>query len=155
MDSQQGMRFNRVAIHDPDVNNIEGASLLVPEGWTVGGGFHWTPDFSQQADLLIQVNDPNTGASAFTLPSQQFVWTTQPLEMPVWSNWLGSVLLPPAGDASRRVRVRTGDLPARPAAAPGGRADRRGRGRAAGGGRDLAHRRSHTLRAGDPAAPCL
>ena len=83
MDSQQAMTFNRVAIHDPEVNNIEGASLLVPEGWTLGGGFHWVPDFSQQADLLIQVNDPRTGASAFTLPSQQFVWTTQPLMMPV------------------------------------------------------------------------
>jgi hypothetical protein len=99
MHSQQSMRFNRVAIHDPEVNNIEGASLLVPEGWTVGGGFRWNPDFSQQADLLIQVNDPRTGAGVMTLPSQQFVWTTQQLEMPVWSNWLGSVLLPPARDA--------------------------------------------------------
>lgn len=106
MDSQQqqGMRFHRIAIHDPEVNNIEGASLLVPEGWTVGGGFHWTPDFSQQADLLIQVTDPSTGASAFTLPSQQFVWTTQPLMMPVGSNWLGSVLLPPPRDAFEFVR---------------------------------------------------
>ncbi len=105
MHSQQPMRFNRVAILDPEVNNIEGASLLVPEGWTVGGGIRWNPDFSQQADLLIQVNDPRTGASAFTLPSQQFVWTTQPLEMPVWSNWLGSVLLPPARDAIEFLRA--------------------------------------------------
>jgi len=105
MYSQQAMKFNRVAIHDPEVNNIEGASLLVPEGWTLGGGFYWLPLFSQQADLLIQVNDPRTGASAFTLPSQQFVWTTQPLMMPVGSNWLGSVLLPPARDAFEFVRA--------------------------------------------------
>jgi hypothetical protein len=105
MDSQQTMKFNRVAIHDPEVNNIEGASLLVPEGWTLRGGFQWVPDFSQQADLLIQVVDPSTGASVFTLPNQQFVWTTQPLMMPIGSNWLGSVLLPPARDAIEFVRA--------------------------------------------------
>jgi hypothetical protein len=99
------MIFNRVAIHDPEVNNIEGASLLVPEGWTLGGGFHWMPLFSQQADLLIQVVDPSTGASVFTLPNQQFVWTTQPSMLPIGSNWLGSVLLPPARDAIEFVRA--------------------------------------------------
>ena len=103
MDSQQAMRFNRVAIHDPEVDNIEGASVLVPEGWTLGGGFQWMPMFSQQADLLIRVGDPVTGASVITLPTQRFVWTTQPLNMPIGSNWLGSVLLPPA---ARCVRIR-------------------------------------------------
>ena len=105
MDSKQAMKLNRVAIHDPEVNNIEGASLLVPEGWTLGGGFHWMPLFSQQADLLIQVSDPSTGASVFTLPTQQFVWTTQPSMLPIGSNWLGSVLLPPARDAFEFVRA--------------------------------------------------
>jgi hypothetical protein len=105
MSSQQAMRFNRVVIRDPQVNNIEGASLLVPEGWTLGGGFYSMPMFSQQADLLIQVVDPGTGASAFTLPSQQFVWTTQAAELPIGSNWLGSVLLPPARDAFEFVRA--------------------------------------------------
>lgn len=105
MDSQQAMTFNRVAIHDPEVNNIEGASLLVPEGWTLGGGFHWMPLFSQQVDLLIQLVEPSTGASVFTLPSQQFVWTTQPSMLPIGSNWLGSVLLPPPRDAIEFVRA--------------------------------------------------
>ncbi|MEA2562384.1 MAG: hypothetical protein QOH06_3888 [Acidobacteriota bacterium] len=105
MNSQQAMTFNRVAIHDPEVNNIEGASVLVPEGWTLAGGFYWLPLFSQQADLLIQVTDPSTGASVFTLPSQQYVWTTQPSMLPIGSNWLGSVLLPPARDAFEFVRA--------------------------------------------------
>lgn len=105
MDSRQTMRFNRVSIHDPEVNNIEGASLLVPEGWTLAGGFHWTPMFALQANLLIRVDDPSTGASAYTLPAQQFVWTTQPSMLPIGSNWLGSVLLPPPRDAFEFVRT--------------------------------------------------
>jgi len=105
MDSQQQMKFNRVGIHDPAVDNVEGASLLVPEGWTLGGGFHWMPLFSLQANLLVQVTDPGTGASVFTLPLQQFVWPMQPVPMPVGSNWLGSVLLPPPRDAFEFVRT--------------------------------------------------
>lgn len=105
MDSQQQMTFNRVGIHDPAVDNIEGASLLVPEGWTLGGGFHWMPLFSLQANLLIQVSDPSTGASAFTLPFQQFVWPMQQTLLPVGSNYLGSVMLPPPRDAVEFVRM--------------------------------------------------
>lgn len=105
MDSQQQMIFNRVAIHDPAVDNIEGASLLVPEGWTVGGGFYWMPLFSIQANLLVQVSDPGTGASVFTLPLQQFVWSMQPPLLPTGSNWLGSVLLPPPRDAVEFMRA--------------------------------------------------
>lgn len=105
MDPQQQMRFNKVAIRDPEVDNIEGASLLVPEGWTVGGGFHWMPLFSVQANLLLQVSDPGTGASVFTLPGQQFVWTTPPAMLPVGSNYLGSVLLPPPRDAFEFIRT--------------------------------------------------
>ncbi|MEA2562388.1 MAG: hypothetical protein QOH06_3892 [Acidobacteriota bacterium] len=105
MDSQQQMTFNRVGISDPAVENIVGASLLVPEGWTLGGGFHWMPDFALQANLLIQVSDPGTGASVFTLPFQQFVWTTQSTLLPIGSNYLGSVLLPPPRDAVEFVRM--------------------------------------------------
>lgn len=105
MDSQQTMKLNRVAIHDPEVNNIEGASLLVPEGWTLAGGFQWMPQFSQQANLYLRLDDPSTGASVFNLPTQQYVWTTQPSMLPIGSNWLGSVLLPPARDAVEFVRA--------------------------------------------------
>jgi hypothetical protein len=105
MDSQQQMTFNRVAIHDPAVDNIEGASLLVPEGWTVVGGFHWMPLFSIQATLLVRVDDPATGASVFTLPLQQFAWTMEQTFLPMGSNWLGSVLLPPPRDAVEFVQA--------------------------------------------------
>lgn len=105
MESQQAMRFNRVGIHDPAVDNIEGASLLVPEGWTLAGGFVWMPLFAIQANLLVRLDDPSTGASVFTLPLQQFAWTMQQTFLPPGSNWLGSVLLPPPRDAVEFVRT--------------------------------------------------
>ena len=60
--------FDKVAVRDPWVNNIEGATLLVPEGWRVEGGITWMPNFSIQANLLIRVTDPQSGAAAETLP---------------------------------------------------------------------------------------
>lgn len=92
----QRVVFNRVAIRDPDVNNIEGATLLLPEGWNLEGGFVWMPLFSVQANLLVRASDPQTGAAVETLPLQFYVW---PMEMVVpmqtGTNYLGSVLLPP------------------------------------------------------------
>lgn len=90
------MKFNRVAIRDPAVNNIEGATLLVPDGWLLEGGFVWMPLFSIQANLLIRVSDPRTWASAQTMPLQQYVWTQQTaVPMQLGQNWLGSVYLNP------------------------------------------------------------
>jgi hypothetical protein len=62
------------------------------------------PLFSIQANLLIQVADPSTGASVFTLPLQQFAWPMQPTMLPMGSNYLGSVLLPPPRDAVEFIR---------------------------------------------------
>lgn len=91
------IKFNRVAIRDPWVNNIEGATLLVPDGWRLEGGFHWMPHFAVQANLLIRVSDPRTGASAEALPAQHYVYALQqmPEAIPLGANWLGSVHLYP------------------------------------------------------------
>jgi hypothetical protein len=106
MDSQREMIFNRVGVRDPQVDNIEGASLLVPEGWTLTGGFYWMPTFALQVNFLAQVTDPVTGASVFMLPVQQFVWAMQQaVPMAPGTNWLGSVLYPPPRDAFEFVRL--------------------------------------------------
>lgn len=90
------MLFNTVEIRDPAVNNIVGATLLVPEGWRLEGGFAWMPLFSMQANLLIRVSDPQSGTAAEILPSQQFCWPMQPMPMmQPGANWMGSVMLPP------------------------------------------------------------
>jgi hypothetical protein len=79
------------------LNNIEGATLLLPDGWTLEGGFVWLPLFFIQANLLVRASDPASGAAVETLPLQQYVWSMQPLPVPMQlgQNWLGSVLLPP------------------------------------------------------------
>lgn len=90
------MLFNKVEIRDPAVNNTVGATILVPEGWRMEGGFVWMPLFSMQANLLVRVSDPQTGAAVETLPSQQFNWPMQPMPMmQPGANWMGSVMLPP------------------------------------------------------------
>jgi hypothetical protein len=88
--------FKRVAIRDPDVNNIEGATMLLPEGWNLEGGFVWMPLFSVQANLLVRASDPQTGAAVETLPLQFYVWPMQMVvPMQIGTNYLGSVLMPP------------------------------------------------------------
>ncbi len=90
------MLFNKVEIRDPAVNNIVGATVLVPDDWRLDGGFVWMPLFSMQANLLVRVSDPHTGAGVETLPSQQFCWPLQPMPMmQPGANWMGSVMLPP------------------------------------------------------------
>jgi len=106
--SGQTMKFNKVSIRDPMVNNIDSASLLVPEGWKLEGGVVWMPLFSMQANLLVRVSDPKTGASVDMLPAQQFNFPTQNmggLAMQPGSNWMGSVLLPPPRNAAEFVQT--------------------------------------------------
>ena len=89
------------------MNNIEGASLLVPDGWRVEGRFVWMPLYSMQANLLIRVSDPRTGAAVEWLPAQQFIWPMQqmPGQLQVGSNWNGSGLFPPARTAAEFVQT--------------------------------------------------
>lgn len=90
------MKFNNVTIRDPAANNIEGATLLVPAGWSIEGGFVWMPLYLIQANLLLRVTDPATGATVETLPLQQYVWLMQQVvPMQLGQNYLGSVYLNP------------------------------------------------------------
>ncbi|HYE21201.1 MAG TPA: hypothetical protein VEA69_22335 [Tepidisphaeraceae bacterium] len=91
------LTFTKVSVRDPMVNDIVGATLLVPEGWRVEGGFQWMPLTSMQATLLLRVSDPATGASSETLPAGQFVWAAPNIgvQLRPGGNWLGSTMFPP------------------------------------------------------------
>ena len=106
--------FNRVAIRDPEVNDIEGATLLLPEGWKLEGGFVWTPLYSVQANLLVHASDPRTGAAVETLPTQYYVWPSQmAVQMQIGTNYLGSVLMPPPANPVefvQRIYMQDGPL---------------------------------------------
>ncbi|HEX8708618.1 MAG TPA: hypothetical protein VF723_10285 [Pyrinomonadaceae bacterium] len=101
------MKFQKKTIRDPAVMNIDGATLLLPEGWKGDGGFVWDPQSSTQANLLIRVSEPNIGAVYESLPSQQFSWLLEPSfsSLPPGSNWLGATVFPPPRDAAECVQV--------------------------------------------------
>jgi hypothetical protein len=101
------MKLNKETIRDPEVINIEGATMLLPEGWKREGGFVWIPEFSTQANLLMRVSDPHTGAAGQSLPAQHFVWTPPSSfsSMQPGSNYLGSVVLPPPRHPAECVQM--------------------------------------------------
>lgn len=62
------VKFVRLGVTDPGMNGIEAVSMLVPAGWKAEGGIQWLPDFSVQANLLLTVSDPRTGAAVEFCP---------------------------------------------------------------------------------------
>jgi hypothetical protein len=105
--SDQGtMRFARLGIRDPGINNVEAVSLLIPAGWKAEGGVQWYPDYSILANLLLRITDPQTGASIEFLPVQNFTWLTQSfMPMQPGTNYLGNVLWQPITDMPQFVQV--------------------------------------------------
>lgn len=100
------IKLKREKIFDPQALNMEGASLLLPEGWTMEARFEWMPLYKIQANLFLRVADAGTSAWMTLLPSQQFVYEMQPLGFAQpGSNWLGSVLLPPPRDPAHAVQM--------------------------------------------------
>jgi hypothetical protein len=39
------MKFTRLSVRDPGINNIEAISLLIPAGWKAEGGIQWFHEF--------------------------------------------------------------------------------------------------------------
>jgi hypothetical protein len=66
----QALRFTRLSVKDPGINNIEAISFLIPAGWKAEGGVQWFPDYSILANLLMRISDPQTGATIEFLPVQ-------------------------------------------------------------------------------------
>src|SRR3989337_2131316 len=89
--AQDSLRFTRLSVKDPGINNIEAVSILIPAGWKAEGGVQWFPDYSILANLLMRISDPQTGAAIEFLPIQNFTWLTQMvMQMQPGTNYLGN-----------------------------------------------------------------
>lgn len=100
------VRFTRLSVRDPGINNIEAVSFLVPSGWRAEGGVRWFPDFFIQAVLLMKITDPQTGATIEFLPLQNFTW--EPgipyVTMHQGSNYLGNIVWPSITDVPQFIQ---------------------------------------------------
>ncbi|HXJ81491.1 MAG TPA: hypothetical protein VMS64_22775, partial [Candidatus Methylomirabilis sp.] len=104
--SAPAMKFTRLGIRDPGINNIEAVSLLIPTGWKADGGVQWFPDYSILANLLLRVGDPQTGAVIEFLPVQNFTWLKQmAVPMAPGTNYMGNILWQPIGDIPRFIQT--------------------------------------------------
>jgi hypothetical protein len=100
------LRFTRVGVRDPGINNIEAVSFLVPAGWRTEGGVQWFPDYSILANLLMKITDPQSGAQIEFLPIQNFTWLTQMVvPMQPGTNYMGNILAQPITDVPAFIRA--------------------------------------------------
>lgn len=100
------LKFTRISIRDPGINNIEAVSLLIPSGWKTEGGITWFHDYSVLANLLLTVTDPDTGAQIQFLPLQNFTWMDNPVvPMQPGTNYMGNIVHQPVRDVPELIRV--------------------------------------------------
>jgi hypothetical protein len=100
------LKFTRLSVKDPGINNIEAISFLVAAGWKVEGGVQWFPDYSILANLLMRITDPQTGAAIEFLPVQNFTWLTQTaVPMAPGTNYLGNILWQPITDVNQFIQM--------------------------------------------------
>jgi hypothetical protein len=100
------MKFTRVSVKDPGINNIEAVSFLAPVGWKVEGGVQWFHDYSILANLLMRVSDPQSGAAIEFLPMQNFTYIDQPvMPMQRGQNYMGCIVWEPVGDVASFVQT--------------------------------------------------
>lgn len=103
--AKDSLRFTRLSVKDPGINNIEAVSFLIPAGWKAKGGVQWFPEYSILANLLMSVGDPATGAAIEFLPIQNFIWLTQMVvPMQPGTNYLGNILWQPIADVSQFIQ---------------------------------------------------
>ncbi len=100
------LKFTRLSIKDPGINNIEAISFLIPEGWKAEGGIKWFPDHSILANLLMRITDSATGAQIEFLPLQNFTWVENPvMPMQDFSNYMGNIVHQPIRDVPEFLRI--------------------------------------------------
>jgi len=105
-DSSRVLKFTRLSVKDPGINNIEAISFLIPSGWKAEGGVQWFPDYSILANLLMRISDPQSGAAIEFLPLQNFTWLTQMVvPMQPGTNYLGNILWQPVADVSQFIQL--------------------------------------------------
>jgi len=100
------MKFTRLGVKDPGINNIEAFSFLIPAGWKSEGGIQWFPDYSILANLLMKITDPQTGAQVEFLPIQNFTWLDHPvMAMRPGTNYMGNIVYQPVQDVPQFIQL--------------------------------------------------
>ena len=100
------MKFTRISVKDPGINNIEAVSFLAPAGWKIEGGIQWFHDYSILANLLMRVSDPQSGAAIEFLPVQNFTYIEQPvMPMQRGQNYMGCIVWEPVSDVPTFVQT--------------------------------------------------
>jgi hypothetical protein len=100
------LKFTRLSVKDPGMNNIEAISFLIPAGWKAEGGVQWFTDYSILANLLMHITDPQTGATIEFLPLQNFTWLRQMVvPMAPGTNYLGNIVWQPITDVRQFIRI--------------------------------------------------
>lgn len=100
----KSIKFRRLSIHDPGINNIEAFSFLIPEGWKPDGGITWFGDYSILCNLLLKITDPQSGAQIEFLPIQNFTHLSNPvIPMAEGTNYMGNIVHRPIEDMGEIV----------------------------------------------------
>jgi len=98
------LKFTRLSVRDPQANNIEACSFLIPAGWKAEGGIQWYPEYLVLANLLMKITDPRTGAAIEFLPFQYFQWSPA-RPMPQGGNYMGSIVWPTIYDVPQFIQT--------------------------------------------------
>lgn len=96
------LRLRPVVINDPMIHNCEALRMLVPSDWSFEGRIEWLLNDSVLTNPVWRLSDPKTGAEMRSLPFRQFTWTPGGF-LPVGSNHLGMMVLPPIRDPGEFV----------------------------------------------------
>jgi hypothetical protein len=88
------VRLRPFVVRDPQLNNMEALSLLVPADWRVQGGVLWRHDRAILATAVLKVSNPNGADELNFLPIEQFAQSNPGWGFGIGSNYLGSELQP-------------------------------------------------------------
>ncbi|HEX9784345.1 MAG TPA: PDZ domain-containing protein [Opitutaceae bacterium] len=103
----KSLKFTRVVIRDPAVNNLDSFVFLLPEGWQHTGQIVWMHDWAILANTRLTVTEPRSGATLAYLPVLDFIWF-QPLPglgINPGQNYIGKMYLGPITDPVQFVEV--------------------------------------------------
>lgn len=100
------LKFSRLSVRDPGLNNLDAVSFLIPAGWKAEGGIQWLNDYRILVNLILQITDPQTGAAIEFLPIQNFTWLEQMVvPMAPGTNYLGRVIWQPMTDIPQFIQA--------------------------------------------------
>ncbi|MCU0576171.1 MAG: hypothetical protein MUD15_05000 [Desulfobacterota bacterium] len=97
----EALHLKKVSYRDPNVNNAEAFSLLIPEGWQFQGGVEWVLDNPvMPATIRFRVRNPSGHEELEIFPNLALFWSDNQMLMsmfPLGSRYFGAEVRPPVG----------------------------------------------------------